>query len=88
VTAATVGAQPTRLAGRRSGGGDAQERAATNPVAALPYARTPLLDPLLRPLSPPLLGPSSVTVSPHQPLKAAFGLVAGVSGEAEAAADH
>jgi hypothetical protein len=75
VTAATLSAQPTRLTGRGRSGGDAQERPATNPVAALPCARTPLLGPLLPPLSPPLLASSSATVSPHQPLKAAFGLV-------------
>ena len=77
MTAATVGAQPTELAGLVSGGGDAQERAATNPVAALPCARTPLLSPLLHPLSSPLLGPSSATVSPHQALKSSFWLVEG-----------
>jgi hypothetical protein len=77
VTAATVGAQPTRLAGRGSCGGDAQERPATNPVAALPCARTPLSNPLSLPLSAPLLGPSSATVSPHQSPRAAFGLVEG-----------
>ena len=103
MTAITLGAQWTGLAGRGRSGGDAQERPATNPVAALPCARTPLLDPLSAPLSPPLLGPSSATVSPHQPLKAAFGLVegddpgrsranparpAGVCGEAAAVAGH
>ena len=48
-------------------GGDAQERAATNPVAALPCARTPLLHPLSIPLLIPLLIPPSATVGvqPH-----------------------
>jgi hypothetical protein len=77
MTAATVSAEPTGLTGRGSGGGDAQERPATNPVAALPCARTPLLDALSTPLLPPLLSPSSATVSPHEPLQAAFGLVEG-----------
>ena len=77
MTAATMRVQPTRLAGRDNGGGDAQGRAATNPVAALPCARTPLLSSLLHPLSAPLLGPSSATVSPHQALKSSFGLVEG-----------
>ena len=62
MTATTLGAQPTGLAGRGSSGGDAQERAATNPVAALPCARTPLLHPLSTPLLHPLLAPSSATV--------------------------
>ena len=43
MTAATVSAQPTGLTGHGSSGGDAQERAATDPVAALPCAPTPLL---------------------------------------------
>ena len=77
MTAATLGAQPTGLTGVGSGGGDAQERPATNPVAALPCAHTPLLAPLAAPLLHPLLAPSSATVSPHQALKAAFGLVEG-----------
>ena len=42
MTVTTVRAQPSMLAGRGGGGGDAQGRAATNPVAALPCARTPL----------------------------------------------
>jgi hypothetical protein len=41
VTAATLGAEPAGLAGRGRGGGDAQERAATNPVAALPCGSDP-----------------------------------------------
>jgi len=77
MTAATLGAQSIGLASRGSSDGDAQERPATNPVAALPCARTPLSNPLLPPLSPPLLGPSSATVSPYQALRAAFGLVEG-----------
>ena len=75
MTAATLGAQPTRLAGRGNGGGDAQERPATNPVAALPCARTPLLGSLSAPLSAPLLGPSSATVSPYVAAGTVFGLV-------------
>ncbi len=59
MTATTLGAQPSGLAGRGSSGGDAQERAATNPVAALPCARTPLLHPLSTPLLIPLLHPLS-----------------------------
>jgi hypothetical protein len=57
MTATTLGARPSRLAGRGSSGGDAQERAATNPVAALPCARTPLLHPLSTLLLIPLLIP-------------------------------
>jgi hypothetical protein len=57
VTAATLRAQWTGLAGRGSSGGDAQERAATNPVAALPCAGTPLPGSLSVPLLVPLLGP-------------------------------
>ena len=75
MTATTLRAERAGFAGRGSSGGDAQERAATNPVAALPCARTPLSNPLFLPLSAPLLAPSSATVSPHQPAEAAFGLV-------------
>jgi hypothetical protein len=75
VTATTLGAQRPRLAGRESSDGDAQERAATNPVAALPCASTPLLDPLLTPLLHPLLGPSSATVGVVAPNLLLFGLV-------------
>jgi hypothetical protein len=50
VTAVTLRAQPSGLAGLGRCGGDAQERAATNPVAALPCAPTPLLIPLSTPL--------------------------------------
>jgi hypothetical protein len=57
VTAATLRAQRTMLAGRGRCGGDAQERAATNPVAALSCAYTPLLHPLFVPLLQPLLAP-------------------------------
>jgi hypothetical protein len=60
VTAATLGAQPTGLTGLGSCGGDAQEWTATNPVAALPCARTPLLHPLSTPFAyPPCLSPIS-----------------------------
>jgi hypothetical protein len=103
MTAATLGAQSIGLASRGSSDGDAQERPATNPVAALPCAHTPLLAPLAAPLLHPLLAPSSATVSPQQSPKAAFGLVevpdpgrsranparpAGVCGEAAAVAGH
>ena len=77
MTAATLGAQQAGRTGLGSSGRDAQELAATNPVAALPCAHTPLLGSLLAPLSAPLLAPSSATVSPHQPRKAAFELVEG-----------
>ena len=75
MTVTTVRAQRSGLTGLGRSGGDAQKRAATNPVAALPCARTPLSNPLLPPLSPPLLGPSSATVSPHRSPRAAFWLV-------------
>jgi hypothetical protein len=58
----TLGVEPARLTNRGSSGGDAQERAATNPVAALPCARTPLPTPLSIPLLHPLLLPPSATV--------------------------
>jgi hypothetical protein len=70
--AATLRGEPTRLTGRGPSGGDAQERAATNPVAALPCARTPLLDPLLTPLLHPLLAPPSATVGVTAPASAPF----------------
>jgi hypothetical protein len=72
VTATTLRAQRTMLAGLGRCGGDAQEWAATNPVAARSYAPTPLLDPLLSPLLHPLLGPSSATVGAALPAAAAF----------------
>jgi hypothetical protein len=72
VTPATVGAQPTRPAGRWGCGRDAQERAATNPVAALPCAPTPLFHPLPAPLLHPLFGPSAATVGAARPATAAF----------------
>jgi hypothetical protein len=72
VTATTLRAQPTRLARRGRSGGDAQELAATNPVAALPCARTLLLHPLAGPLLHPLLQPSSATVGAAAPAIAAF----------------
>jgi len=75
MTAATLRAQPSMLAGLRGSGGDAQERAATNPVAALPCAPTPLLDPLLTPLLHPLLAPSAATVGVAAPDLLRFGLV-------------
>jgi hypothetical protein len=76
MTATTLGARPSGLAGRGGSGGDAQERAATNPVAALPCARTPLLTPL----STPLLIPPSATVGVNWPTGALFGLVRGLWG--------
>jgi hypothetical protein len=77
MTATTVSARPARLAGRGRSGGDAQEWAATNPVAALPCARTPLLHPLSSPLLIPLLSPPSATVGVDSPAGALFGLVGG-----------
>jgi hypothetical protein len=77
VTVATLGAQQIRRAGRGRCGGDAQERAATNPVAALPCAPTPLLHPLAAPLLLPLLAPSSATVGVAAPATVLFGLVRG-----------
>jgi hypothetical protein len=77
VTATTLGAQQTMLAGLGRSGGDAQERAATNPVAALPYARTPLLTPLSTPLLIPLLIPPSATVGAAFHAEALFGPVRG-----------
>jgi hypothetical protein len=75
VTATTLCAEPTRLTGRGATGGDAQERAATNPVAALPCARTPLPHPLSSPLLHPLLAPSAATVGVLAPSLLRFGLV-------------
>jgi len=78
VTATTLRAQPAGLAGRGRCGGDAQERAATNPVAALPCARTPLLPPLPIPLLIPLLNPSTATVGVAAPTTASFRQVRGI----------
>jgi hypothetical protein len=78
VTATTLGAQSTGLTGLGRSGGDAQGRAATNPVAALPCARTPLPHPLSTPLLHPLLAPSTGTVGVDSPATAPFGRV-GVS---------
>jgi hypothetical protein len=72
VTATTRSAQPSGLTGRESCGGDAQGRAATNPVAALPCARTPLPHPSSTPLLHPLLNPPSATVGVHSPTRALF----------------
>jgi hypothetical protein len=77
VTATTLRAQHADLAGRGSSGGDAQGRAATNPVAALPCAGTPLLIPLSTPLLIPLLIPPSATVGVASPTEALFGQVRG-----------
>jgi hypothetical protein len=77
MTAATLGAQPAGLTSRGRGGGDAQGRAATNPVAALPCARTPLPGPLRTPLLRSLLHPSSATVGVLLPARAPFRLVGG-----------
>jgi hypothetical protein len=75
VTVTTLGAQRAGLSGRGRRGGDAQERAATNPVAALPCARTPLPTPFSIPLLIPLLRPSSATVGVNSPTRALYGLV-------------
>ena len=72
MTATTLGAQPTGLTGRGRSGGDAQERAATNPVAALPCARTPLPPPLSTPLLHLLLAPSAATVGVAAPATGPF----------------
>jgi hypothetical protein len=88
VTATTLRDQPSALTSLGRSGGDAQERAATNPVAALPCARTPLPHPLSTPLLIPLLIPSTATVGVTAPTVRLFGLVRGVWGEAEAAAGH
>jgi hypothetical protein len=77
VTATTLRAQRTMLAGLWRCGGDAQERPATNPVAALPCARTPLLNPLSTPLLIPLLIPSTATVGVTPPDLLLFGQVRG-----------
>jgi hypothetical protein len=77
VTATTLCAEQTRLTGLGRSGGDAQERAATNPVAALPCTPTPLLHPLTNPLLIPLLIPPSATVGAATPDLARFGLVEG-----------
>jgi hypothetical protein len=75
VTATTLGAQPAGLTGRGGRGGDAQGRAATNPVATLPCARTPLPTPLSIPLLNPLLIPPSATVGVWSLAPVLFGLV-------------
>jgi hypothetical protein len=72
VTATTLRAQRVRLTGRARSGGDAQERPATNPVAVLPCARTPLLQPLCTPLLHPLLAPSSAIVGAAAPATGPF----------------
>ena len=87
MTATTLGVEPAGLTGRGRSGGDAQERAATNPVVALPCTRTPLPDPLSAPLLVPLLSPSAATVGVCLPAAAPF-QQAGVSGEAQAVAGH
>ena len=76
-TITTLSAQPSGLTGRGRSGGDAQGRAATNPVAALPCAPTPLPHPLSIPLLNPLLIPPSTTVGVNSPARALFGLVRG-----------
>lgn len=88
MTATTLRIRLSGLAGRGRSGGDAQEWAATNPVSALPCARTPLLTPLSIPLLIPLLIPPSATVGVTTAARVLFGLVAGVSGEAQAVAGH
>jgi hypothetical protein len=73
VTATTMGVHRSGLTGLGSSGGDAQEWVATNPVAALPCARTPPL----HPLSIPLLIPPSATVGVWSLAPVLFGLVRG-----------
>jgi hypothetical protein len=75
-------AELARLTCLGSCGGDAQERAATNPLAALSCARTPRLYPLSTPLYPlstpllhPLLIPSTATVGVAAPASVPFRLV-------------
>ena len=89
MTATTLRAEPSGLAGLGGCGGDAQERAATNPVAALPCAGTPLLEPLSTPLIIPLLTPSTATVGAAAPAGALFGLVRGTDpGQSRANPAH
>jgi hypothetical protein len=73
VTATTLSAQQAGLTGLWRSGGDAQEPAATNPVAALPCARTPLPTPLSTPLLIPLLIPPSATVGVNSPPERCLG---------------
>jgi hypothetical protein len=77
MTPTTLRAEQSRLAARGRSGGDAQGWAATNPVAAHPCARTPLLAPLSTPLLLPLLAPSAATVRVPAPTEPLFGLVEG-----------
>jgi hypothetical protein len=77
VTATTLRAEHGRLTGRGRCSGDAQERAATNPVAALPCAPTPLVTPLSTPLLIPLLIPPSAIVGAAAPATVPFRLVRG-----------
>jgi hypothetical protein len=100
----TLRAQLTGLTSRGRRGGDAQERAATNPVAARSCARTPLLDPLLGPLPPPpactLISdrggsrtrysavPAGKGVRPRPVARKDRARPAGVCGEAGAVAGH
>ena len=81
MTAATLRVQPAGFASLGRSGGDAQERAATNPVAALPCARTPLPHPLATPLLHPLLAPSSATMGVAVSTPAAFQQVGGSLGK-------
>jgi hypothetical protein len=78
VTATTLRTRLSGLAGFGRGGGDAQGRAATNPVAALPCAHTPLPTPLTTPLLHPLLTRSAATVGVCSPAGVLFGLVRGI----------
>jgi hypothetical protein len=75
VTATTLRDEQTGLTALGRSGRAAQERAATNPVAALPCARTPLLNPLSIPLLIPLLIPPSATVGVWSCAPVLFGLV-------------
>jgi hypothetical protein len=80
VTATTLRDQPSALTSLGRSGGDAQERAATNPVAALPCALTPLHHPLSTPLLNPLLNPPTATVGVNSPTSAPFRQVKGLGG--------
>jgi hypothetical protein len=73
MTATTLRAQPSQLAGHGISGGDAQEWAATNPVAALPCAPTPLLAPLSTPCFTPCLSPQQRPWGCAHPLECGLG---------------
>ena len=75
MTATALRAEYADLPGLGGSSGDAQERAATNPVAALPCARTPLPTPFSAPLLHPLLAPSSALLGAVASELLRFGLV-------------